>query len=298
METGSIAKWNLKEGDRFDTGMSLCDVETDKATMSFDATDEGYLAKILVSSGDIKVGQPLLVTVEEAADVAAFKDFRLEASTVESTHPTSPAPKSSTVASSAVSVTKSAAVAATQSYSNTEGQSKIFASPLARKLIRESNSSLQHVQQAIGGQGSGPRGRITADDVLKAASLPKSVAVTSPIVPAAATVNTTAPSQEVSRGFPTTKSATSTAGVYRDFQVNEISKQLAAQYSHAKQSVPHYYVSVEINVAELLKLRQRFNNNLSKDKKGAKVTNDEGSNGLSVLDILIKAAAVATHQVS
>lgn len=55
MESGSIAKWNIKVGDKFEPGSSLCDVETDKATVSFDATDEGYLAKILISSGEIKV---------------------------------------------------------------------------------------------------------------------------------------------------------------------------------------------------------------------------------------------------
>lgn len=55
MESGSIAKWNVKEGEKFEAGASLCDVETDKATVSFDATDEGYLAKILIGSGDIKV---------------------------------------------------------------------------------------------------------------------------------------------------------------------------------------------------------------------------------------------------
>lgn len=294
MESGSIAKWNVKEGDRFEPGVSLCDVETDKATVSFDATDEGYLAKILVGSGDIKVGQPLIVTVDEASDVAAFKDFKLEGLTVSSGVPKSPPPAAPSVASIA-------APAATnvQSTTTTESHSKIFASPLARKLIRESNTSLQLVQQAIGGHGSGPRGRITADDVLKAATLPKPVAVVPTTTPTAATVDTTTSSQGATKASPSvTKSTISTAGVYTDFQVNEISKQLAAQYVHAKQSVPHYYVSVEINVGELLKLRQRFNSNLSKDKKGAKAANDDASNGLSVLDFLVKAAAVATQQVS
>jgi pyruvate dehydrogenase E2 component (dihydrolipoamide acetyltransferase) len=290
MESGSIAKWNVKEGDRFEPGVSLCDVETDKATVSFDATDEGYLAKILVGAGDIKVGQPLIVTVDEASDVAAFKDFKLEGLTVSSSAPKSPPPAAPSVASIA-------APAATnvQSTTTTESHSKIFASPLARKLIRESNTSLQLVQQAIGGHGSGPRGRITADDVLKAAALPKPVAVVPPTTLTAATTS----SQGATKASPSvTKSTISTAGVYKDFQVNEISKQLAAQYVHAKQSVPHYHVSVEINVGELLKLRQQFNSNLSKDKKGAKAATDDASNGLSVFDFLVKAAAVATQLVS
>lgn len=292
MESGSIAKWNIKEGDRFDAGASLCDVETDKATVSFDATDEGYLAKILVGSGDIKVGQPLMITVDEAADVAAFKDFQMNASTIQTESPSLPKSAPTTPSVSAASVPKRS-----DEYSlPSTDTNKIFASPLARKLIRESNTSLEQVHAAVGGQGSGSRGRITADDVHKASSMPKPVAQK---VSSAAAVPpaTSSQHQEVPRPpQPVSLPAASTTSVFTDFQVNEVSKQLAAQYANAKQTVPHYYVSVEINVGELLKIRQQFNANLTKDKKGAKASNDEVK-GLAVLDFLVKAAAVATQQV-
>ena len=75
MEVGSIAKWCVKEGDRFDAGHALAEVETDKATVTLDATDEGFVAKILVGQGEIKVGAPLLITVEEKEHVAAFANY-------------------------------------------------------------------------------------------------------------------------------------------------------------------------------------------------------------------------------
>lgn len=80
MDAGTIATWNVSEGDSFSAGMSLAEIETDKATMDFEAQDDGFIAKILKdgTSGEIQVGDPILVTVDEAGDVAAFNDFVLE----------------------------------------------------------------------------------------------------------------------------------------------------------------------------------------------------------------------------
>ena len=75
MEAGTIAGWLIEEGGAFSTGDAICEVETDKATVTFDATDDGFLAKILVGTGEIAVGEPLMITVEEESDVAAFKDY-------------------------------------------------------------------------------------------------------------------------------------------------------------------------------------------------------------------------------
>ena len=81
METGTLASWYLKEGDAFGAGDPLCKIETDKATMDFEAQDDGFLAKILVHDGgeDIPCGEPIMVTVEDAEHVAAFKDYVLDA---------------------------------------------------------------------------------------------------------------------------------------------------------------------------------------------------------------------------
>jgi len=291
MESGSIAKWNIKEGERFEAGMSLCDVETDKATVSFDATDEGYLAKILVGSGDIKVGQPLMITVDEAADLASFKDFKLS-----STSKSEPIlPSSQVVPPPSVplsSVPLSEVVIQSKSSSN----DRIFASPLAKKLIRETDSTLQLVKSVVG-NGSGSRGRITAEDVLKAAAVPKTTSASSNIAqvpPAAQKVISPAPS-----ATPISKPAVTTTGVYADFELSDLARRLAASQTNSKHVIPHYYVSVEMNLTELLKVRQQFNAKLIKEKKPSKdgkPVNDE-DNGLSVLDFLIKAAAVAIKQV-
>jgi len=77
MEAGSIAKWLMKEGEKFEPGQAICEVETDKATVTFDATEEGYVAKILVGSGEIKVGQPIFIQVEELDSVKAFNDYKV-----------------------------------------------------------------------------------------------------------------------------------------------------------------------------------------------------------------------------
>ena len=79
MEVGSVARWSVKVGDKFEAGQTLAEIETDKATVSLDATDEGFIAKILVGKGEIKVGAPLLVTVEEEAHISAFENYVVDA---------------------------------------------------------------------------------------------------------------------------------------------------------------------------------------------------------------------------
>merc|ERR1719356_390058 len=92
MESGTIASWNVKEGDEIGAGDSIADIETDKATISFEAQDEAFVAKILVDAGtsDIKVGDPIMVTVEEEESVAAFKDFVVDS---QDTAPPTPSQK-------------------------------------------------------------------------------------------------------------------------------------------------------------------------------------------------------------
>jgi pyruvate dehydrogenase E2 component (dihydrolipoamide acetyltransferase) len=288
MESGTIAKWNLKEGDKFDVGTSLCEVETDKATVSFDATDEGYVAKILVSSGDIKVGQPILVTVEDNNSLAAFKNYTHEGGT------SAPAPKAAAAptpaaAPAAPAPTPSAPAAAPTSAPSSSSQGeRIFASPLAKKLARESGTTIEAIAaqlRAASSEGSGPNGRIVAADVMRASTLPRATAAstqsasTTAAAPAAAKPTATAPS-----------SSTTIAGVYSDFELSETAQALAARQTHAKQVVPHYYLSVDLNLSELLKVRASFNAQAAAAKK-------KGGVELSVQDFLVKAAALAMQQV-
>lgn len=87
MEAGSIAKWLKKEGEKFEPGQAICEVETDKATVTFDATEEGYVAKILVGTGEIKVGQPIFIQVEELDNVKAFSDYKVAATVAAESKP-------------------------------------------------------------------------------------------------------------------------------------------------------------------------------------------------------------------
>lgn len=134
MTAGSIGKWLVKEGDKFEAGTSFCEVETDKASVSFDATDEGFVAKILVpaGAGEIKCGDPIMVTVEDAADLAAFKDFSAAASAVPSSKPAAtPAPAAVEVKAAAPPTAPVASM-----------DDRVFASPLAKKVLRESGKQV------------------------------------------------------------------------------------------------------------------------------------------------------------
>jgi pyruvate dehydrogenase E2 component (dihydrolipoamide acetyltransferase) len=286
METGSISKWNLKEGDKFEVGTSFCEVETDKATVSFDATEEGYIAKILINTGDIKVGDPILVTVEDQASVAAFANFTVSASVAApAAAPAAPAAAAPVAQAAPVAAPVPAASAPASSPSG----GRVFASPLARKLAREAGNSIESIAAQLAASnstGSGPNGRIVAADVLRASAMPKATTAAPAAVQQAAPVSQTS-AAPASTAAP---SSSNVSGVYSDFQLSELAQSLAARQTRAKQVVPHYYLSVELNLAELLKMRASFNATAAKSKKGA-------SAELSVQDFLVKASAMAMQQV-
>jgi pyruvate dehydrogenase E2 component (dihydrolipoamide acetyltransferase) len=307
METGSISRWNVKEGDKFEAGTSICEVETDKATVSFDAQDEGYLAKILVRSGDIKVGQPIMVTVEEASSIAAFKSYELTdvfaapaAAAAAAPVPAAAAPAAASTPAASVS-----APAAAASYSPAATGSRVVASPFARKLARDAGSSIEAIAAqlaAAGSAGTGPNGRIVASDIHRAAAMPQvassSSAAAAASLPAAAAAVTAAASATsaaaaaVARSAQQSLASSGISGVFTDFQQSEYALALAARQTHAKQAVPHYYLSVELNLANLLRARSSFNAQMAASKKkGSAVTE------LSVMDFLVKAAGLAMHQV-
>ena len=184
MEEGSIAKWNVKEGDSFEAGSSLCDVETDKASVSMDATDDGIMAKILVAEGStIKVGDAICVVVEEIGDVAAFANFTApaEGAVVEAPAPT---PTPASIPSTPTPVAAAPAVASTPAAASTV--ERLFASPLARKLAREAGIDLDSLIPALGMAGSGPGGRVVASDVLIASTMTPPTTTAAPVAAAAA----------------------------------------------------------------------------------------------------------------
>jgi len=261
MEEGTLAKWLVKEGDKVNSGDILAEIETDKATMEFEAVDEGTVAKILVPEGaeGVKVGQPIALLAGEGEDVGKAA----AAPKADTPPPAAPAPAP---APKAVETPKSApapAAAGPQAASKAAGD-RIKASPLARRIAEEKGIDLSSVQ------GTGPGGRIVKADIEQApAGAPAAAptrAAAAPAKPQLAPASTEIPHESV--------------------KLSNMRKTIARRLSEAKQTVPHIYLTVDINLDALLKLRGELNKGL--EARGVK---------LSVNDLLIKALAMALVEV-
>jgi len=262
MEEGTLAKWLVKEGDTVASGDLLAEIETDKATMEFEAVDEGTVGKILVAEGSegVKVNTPIAVLLddgESADDIAA-----------------TPAPAPA-VAPAAVEATPTAAAAPAPAAKAGDG-SRIFASPLARRLAADKGIDLASVT------GSGPRGRIVKADIEGA----KPGASPAP-APAAAATSAPAPAAQMAQGM----SPETVLAMFADRETEEVTldgmrKIIAARLTEAKQTIPHFYLRRDIKLDALLALRAQINKGL--EAKGVK---------LSVNDFIIKASALALQDV-
>ena len=266
MEEGTLAKWLVKEGDSVSSGDLLAEIETDKATMEFEAVDEGVIGKILVAEGtqNVAVNQPIAILLAEGESVG---DIGASAS---APAPTSGAPASAPVAAPAGSppAARAAPVAA-------DG-SRIFASPLARRIAANKGLDLKTLK------GSGPHGRIVKADVEGAA-----VAAAAP-APVAASAAKAAPAPVAVPAGPSTDIVLRT---YADRKFEEIAldgmrKTVAARLTEAKQTIPHFYLRRDVRLDALLKFRSTLNKQL--ESRGVK---------LSVNDFIIKASALALQQV-
>jgi pyruvate dehydrogenase E2 component (dihydrolipoamide acetyltransferase) len=256
MTQGNLAKWLKKEGDKIQPGDLIASIETDKATVDWEATEAGYLAKILIPEGtkDITVGKPAVVTVEDEGDVAKFKDYSPGGGDAPAAAPKkeeAPAPKKE--AAPAPEQPKKQKEAPVPAAPAQAAGGRVFASPLARKVAQDQGIDVAVVP------GTGPNSRVIRDDVLNYAAKGPAFA--------AASAPTPAP-----------------GGVYTDIPNTQIRKVIAARLTESKQTVPHYYLSVECRVDKLLKVRQELN------AKG------DGSYKLSVNDFIIKAAALALQK--
>ncbi|MBT3140717.1 pyruvate dehydrogenase complex dihydrolipoamide acetyltransferase [Phaeobacter gallaeciensis] len=269
MEEGTLAKWLVKEGDTVSSGDLLAEIETDKATMEFEAVDEGVIGKILIAEGSegVKVNTAIAVLLEEgesADDISA-----------------APAPVATLPA--AVAETATQTVPATNAEASAAPVSRdgnrIFASPLARRIAAQKGLDLAQLQ------GSGPHGRIVKADVEGA-----SATAPTPVVDAVQAVSTPA----AASAAPTVSagpSADVVARMYADREYEEISlngmrKTIAARLTEAKQQVPHFYLRRDIQLDALLKFRGDLNAQLQ--GRGVK---------LSVNDFIIKACALALQSV-
>jgi pyruvate dehydrogenase E2 component (dihydrolipoamide acetyltransferase) len=274
MEEGTLAKWLVKEGDDVKSGDILAEIETDKATMEFEAVDEGKIAKILVPEGTdgVKVGAPIAIMAEEGESVSpsppAGEGKPSKAGQGEGAPkpdvPVSSAPTKASVETPPARSTP-AAPSPQPSRAGGEGEGRIKASPLAKRLAQAQNIDLSNIQ------GSGPGGRIVRGDVDAAAGK-------APTAPAAA-----APA---AAGHAVLPGVIEQAIPHEAVKLSNIRKTIARRLTESKQQVPHIYLTVDINLDALLKLRGELNKGL------------EGRNiKLSVNDLMIKALAQALIEV-
>ena len=254
MEEGVIASWIKEEGEAISAGDSLCEIETDKATVDFEMVDDGFLAKRLVPAGGapIPVGTLIAVMVDSEADVAAFAAVSAEQLQGGAPPPApKPEPEAAATAAPAQPVAPSAPVSS--------GASRVFASPLARKTAAEKGVDVGNVP------GTGPRGRVIAADVEE--FVPGLVA-----------------ESVVSSGAAVGGGVAGIGGVFVDMAVPLNEGEAAMALAQRKREVPHYYLNCNIDVSQLLQLREELNAKLEEDEK------------LAVNDFVVRACAIVMQR--
>ena len=260
MEEGTLAKWLVKEGDTVKSGDILAEIETDKATMEFEAVDEGVIGKILVPAGTegVKVNVAIAVLLEDGES----------ASDISASAPAAAAPAAAPTAAPAAAPVAAPAPAAPKAASG----ERIFASPLARRIASQKGLDLGQLA------GSGPRGRIVKADVEGATAAPKAA-------PAPAAAAAAAPAMA---SGPATDMVIRTyeGRPFTEVKLDGMRKTIAARLTEAKQSVPHFYLRRDIELDALMAFRGQLNAGL--EARGVK---------LSVNDFIIKACALALQQV-
>jgi len=254
MTEGKLANWQVKEGDAVSSGDVLAEIETDKATMEVEAVDEGIIAKILIAgdTDNVAVNTPIAILLEEGEDASALEGFSVggaapAAAPAAGTPAVAPAPAAATPAPSAAPAT-----------------GRVFASPLARRVASNSNIDIANVT------GTGPRGRVVKADVEGfiasggAAAAPVTAAPTATAPAAALPVGTTPPH----------------AGEHIEIPLNGMRKTIAKRLTESKTTIPHFYLTVECELDNLLDMRKKLNSKSDEYK-------------ISVNDFIIRASALA-----
>ena len=263
MTEGTLARWLKKEGDPVTAGDVIAEIETDKATMEVEAVDEGVLGKILVADGTagVQVNAPIAILIEAGEALPS-------AAAPAKAQPAAPAP------ATADSAPKPSA-AAPLANGHDKGE-RVFASPLARRLAKQAGLALDGIH------GTGPNGRIVKADIEAAqakGAVPKPAPAPQAAAPAPAPVAAPAPAPR----------PVVIAGKHTLVPHTNMRKVIARRLTEAKQSIPHFYVSADIEIDALMKLRADLNAKSPKDGPAAFK--------LSVNDLVIKAAAAALRRV-
>ncbi len=263
MEKGKLAKWLKKEGDKVKSGDVLAEIETDKATMEIEAVDEGTLGKILIAEGtDDVLVNTLLATILADGEKAGDSPSPSPAA------PKTPLPQAGEVKPPVLSLPPAGETGAPRA---SEGI-RVFASPLAKRLAKEKGINLSNLK------GTGPHGRIVSKDVENAkpgAAAPSAAPVTAFAAP---------PSDaSVLKNFA--------EGSYELVPHDGMRKVIARRLTESKQTIPHFYVSVDVSLDTLLDMRERLNGTAPKNKEGLPTWK------ISVNDFIIKAMAMAMIKV-
>jgi len=277
MEKGKLAKWLVKEGDTVSSGDIIAEIETDKATMEVEAVDEGKVGKILIAEGtdDVPVNTAIAVLLEDgesAADIKAGDGAPAPAAPKPEAAPAAKAESPAPAAPAAAPVTASAPAR--------EPDSRIFASPLARRIAKQNNIDIALLK------GSGPHGRIIKSDVDGALKdgVPKAAAASAPASGGApAPAMAAGPSDDMVRRL-------FAEGSFEEKPHDGMRKTIASRLSESNQTVPSYNISVDCKLDALL--RQRADLNSAAPEKDGKPAYK-----LSVNDFIIKALALALRDV-
>uniref|UniRef100_A0A7C8Z6Y9 Acetyltransferase component of pyruvate dehydrogenase complex n=1 Tax=Opuntia streptacantha TaxID=393608 RepID=A0A7C8Z6Y9_OPUST len=260
MSEGNIARWIKKEGDKVSPGEVLCEVETDKATVEMECMEEGYIAKIIHGDGaqGIKVGEVIAILVEDEEDIAKLKDYtpsKADGAASESKKPSEPSPLEKETVQPPVSQPEPKISKPTQ---GSPAEDRVFASPLARKLAEDHNVPLSSIK------GTGPDGRIVKADIEDYLA-----------------------SQGKEAPVAERRAAQGVGLDYLDIPHTQIRKVTAARLLMSKQTIPHYYLTVDTCVDKLMELRNKLNS----------IQEASGGKRISVNDLVIKAAALALKKV-
>jgi len=274
MEVGKLAKWLVKEGDEVTSGDLLCEIETDKATMEVEAVDEGVIGKILVGDGteDVPVNQAIAILLNDGEDASALEGFDVGSVPASTPPPTPPHKGEGSNINQTVPSPLVGEVAARSADGGGKPQTRIFASPLARRIASQNNIDIKTVT------GSGPHGRIVKSDVEKAltAGVPQTAVTAANLSPAM--------SDE-------TIMAMYEPGSYDLVPHDSMRKIIAERLTQSKQTVPHFYLSLDCELDSLLAARAKLNASAPKDGDGKPLWK------ISVNDFIIKAMAMALQKV-
>lgn len=251
METGTLAKWLVNEGDVVESGTVLAEIETDKATMELESIDDGIVGKLFVADGaeEIPVGQLIAVILEDGEDASVIENLELPTVTKLASSSTSSEP----VVDEPGTISVPSAVPLTEPVPAINSSNRILASPLAKRIAQQNGYDISNIS------GSGPRGRIIKRDVENYSNITNSTEMT-------ATTD-----MEGKAPFDVIK-------------LSNMRKTIAKRLTESKQNVPHFYLSVDIELDNLLAARKELNS-MSDEYK------------ISVNDFVIKSCAAALIKV-